>query len=129
MKEQRIKVVYKKPGNKAITIEVLNELKEFQYLIEGYIEVIHIPELGKKEILIICNEEGKIKQFDNNIYCDELNDILVGNLIAASCDDEGNFTSLDQKQIIQALNYFDHNDVNETIKRSKSLFDSLFLLT
>lgn len=112
MREQRIKVVYKVPGKKAQLIEVKNELKNLQELVQGYIEVVRISCPGGNEpIIIVCNEEGKLKNLEDNVYCYELVDMFVGNIFAVNCDKEGNFVSLTPNQILYAIHYFDVNAV------------------
>lgn len=110
MKEKDIRVV-QAPGILAVETIIVNELKTFQTIVKGYIEVVHIPTLNEDGILVICNEEGKLKQLEPNISCYELDDILVGNLVALSCDNDGNFTSLTNDQITKAIKYFNANAI------------------
>ena len=86
--------------------EIKNELKDLQEIVGGYIE---IPFLSKKfnnnEIDVIINEEGKfieglkpeiavVDEEKGNIL-----DIVYGNCIFASHDEEGNTTELNENQI------------------------------
>lgn len=85
--------------------EIKNTLEELQKIVGGYIE---IPFLSKtffeREIDVIINEEGKfieglkpeiavIKNGTNQIL-----DLVMGNCIFASHDEEGNTTELNEEQ-------------------------------
>ena len=87
------------------TKEIGNNLEDLQNIVGGYIE---IPFLSQKflehDIDIIINEEGKfiegmtpeiavIKKGTNTIL-----DLVMGNCIFASHDEEGNTISLNDKQ-------------------------------
>lgn len=86
--------------------EIKSGLEELQKIVGGYIE---IPFLSKKffdnEIDIIINEEGKL--LDNmkpeiaivNEAHGNILDIVYGNCIFASHDNEGNTVSLSDEQI------------------------------
>lgn len=87
------------------TKEIGNNLEDLQNIVEGYIE---IPFLSQKflehDIDIIINEEGKfiegmtpeiavMKKETNTIL-----DLVMGNCVFASHDEEGNTISLNDKQ-------------------------------
>lgn len=59
-----MRVVYKKPGHVPEVIDVPNELRPLQKLVGGYIEVVHLGD----DFLMICNEEGKLKGLEPNIF-------------------------------------------------------------
>ena len=86
--------------------EIKNTLEDLQQIVGGYIE---IPFLSKvffeNEIDVIINEEGKlidglkpeiavVKDGTNQIL-----DVVYGNVIFASHDEEGNTTALNDKQM------------------------------
>lgn len=93
-------------NNKFEVKEIKNELKELQKIVGGYIE---IPYLSKRffenGIDIIINEEGKfieglkpeiaVVNRDNN----KVVDIVFGNCIFASHDEEGYTTELTEEQM------------------------------
>lgn len=56
----KIKVVVKEVGAEAKEIEVVNSLKSFQTLVDGYIECITVR-IGGECGLMIVNEEGKMR--------------------------------------------------------------------
>lgn len=93
-------------NNKFEVKEIKNELEELQKIVGGYIE---IPYLSKRffenGIDIIINEEGKfieglkpeiaVVNRDNN----KVIDIVFGNCIFASHDEEGYTTELTEEQM------------------------------
>lgn len=87
-----MKVYYKRVGRKAIEIEVEDKLEILQTLVDGLIEVIELT----PGIDMICNEEGKLIGLEENINLDY--DIIVGDVIICSHDNEGNFVGLTEEQ-------------------------------
>lgn len=92
MKDE-IRVIIKEPMEEANECCMANELEAFQKVVGGYIETVA---LGNR-ILMICNEEGKLNGLDPNILMES--EIIVGKVVFASFDDEGNFTSLTDEQV------------------------------
>lgn len=74
---KRINAVVKEPRDTAFECDVLNRLDAFQRLVDGYIETVRLP-IGGKTVIMICNEEGKIGNYDFNF---ELNFGNVGDTI------------------------------------------------
>jgi len=86
-----IKIVYKKPNEKPYITEVENDLKVFQELVGGYIEII--PANDDRSILMIVNEEGRRENLKNNIlWMDQVS--IVGNVVFIRNGDDGEFHSL-----------------------------------
>lgn len=87
--------------------EINNGLENLQEIVGGYIEIPYLGEAFRSNgIDVIINEEGKfieglkpeiavVKSGDNQIL-----DLVMGNCIFASHDDEGNTVSLNEKQIL-----------------------------
>lgn len=70
-----MRIVLKEPSMPARVMVVPNELKLFQTLVGGHIEVVQVTE----HIAILCNEEGKLFRLDPNL---EYNgDQLVGTVL------------------------------------------------
>lgn len=90
----KIKVLVKKPCEEAEVQEIENTLESFQKIIGGYIQVVN----HQRGVAIVCDEEGKLKGLKANILFG--NDIIVGTIIICSFDDNGDFTSLSDKEII-----------------------------
>lgn len=87
--------------------EICNGLKDLQEIVGGYIEIPFLSEtFFKNEIDMIINEDGKfieglkpeIAIIENGTY--KLLDIVYGNCIFASHDDEGETVSLTEEQAI-----------------------------
>jgi hypothetical protein len=99
----KITVAIKRPNENSEVVEVDNTLKTFQEFVGGYIEVVPFTEDG--DILVICDEEGKMKGKDFNLRYYE--DILVGTLVFVKNGDDGEFHSLESDDLLV---------VNEIIK-------------
>lgn len=86
--------------------EINNTLEELQMIVGGYIEIPHLSRrFYENDIDIIINEEGKyiegmrpeiavVERKTNSIV-----DIVYGNCIFASHDDEGETVGLNEEQI------------------------------
>lgn len=71
----KIKAIIKKPEDEfGRLVEIENELEVFQSIVGGYIETT-----GYKNLVIICNEEGKLRGLQPNIVLGR--DFLVGTII------------------------------------------------
>ena len=93
---KKIKVLVKEPGQAPQIKVIENELEEFQKIVGGYIEVVgYDPEVP--DVLIICNEEGKIKELDLNFFT--LYDCIVGTAVFVASGEYANFESLAGYQI------------------------------
>lgn len=98
-KEDKIKVVVKKPGDThGQIVEIDNRLEELQSIVEGYIEVFPLTE----DILIILNEEGKLQDLKPNIFVSngEGFELIVGNIVIVA-DKGEDFGSLNDEQMDQ----------------------------
>jgi hypothetical protein len=85
--------------------EINNELKDLQEIVGGYIEIPPLGETFRKNgINVIINEEGKfIEGLKPEIAIVDENsgrilDVVYGNCIFASHDEEGEMIELDEKQ-------------------------------
>ena len=80
---RKIKVIVKRPDETyGHVTRISNTLENLQKTVEGYIETVP---LTTKDV-IICNEEGKLKNLPRNIrmYGDTVySETLVGNIIVA----------------------------------------------
>lgn len=72
---KNIKCLLKKPGEKAKPVEVANDLSAFQGLVGGYIETFPIA----SDLVIICNEEGKLIGLPYNVSI--MGEDFVGNIL------------------------------------------------
>lgn len=114
MTEKTLKAVYKEPGKAAEIKEIPNDLHTLQELVGGYIEAITIPAgndaavLNAKDIVIICDEEGKIKEgVKPNFYCFYAGDEIYGPVVVVGANGE-NFDSLtdyDAELVMRTMNW------------------------
>ena len=93
-------------NGKLKTQEIGTELEDLQKIVGGYIEIPFLSELFyAKDIDMIINEEGKlIEGLKPEIAIVEkeqgkILDIVYGNCIFASHDEEGNTIALDEEQV------------------------------
>ena len=75
MSEEKIRVILKRPGEKAFITEIPNTLEALQNEVGGWIEITR----PFSDAAIICNEEGKIKELPFNMRIP--GDVLVGDII------------------------------------------------
>ena len=93
-KENKIKIVLKKVGKEPEVIDIENTLDAKQELVDGLIEVARVTD----DILLICNEEGKIDNLPPNLLFDY--DYIAGDCFFIGDDYEnGDFKSLTDEQI------------------------------
>ena len=94
--KNKLKVIYLKVNEKPRLIEIDNTLEAKQKLVDGLIELYPY----RKNITIVCNEEGKIRNLKPNI------DVKV-DYIAGDCffvgDEDCEFRSLTDKEIKNVL--------------------------
>lgn len=90
-----MRILLKEPGREPRTMVIPNELKVMQDLVGGYIEVI-----GLNDMVIICNEEGKLQGLEPNLFME--NDVIVGPVIFAGTNRE-DFSSLTDEQLERVM--------------------------
>ena len=84
--EKQIRVMIKEPDKDPEFRMIDNELKELQNIVGGYIETVTFDEM-----VVICNEEGRIMDMD---FCCEVEGVsFVGPVIFAGYE-EDEFVSL-----------------------------------
>lgn len=64
MKEERIKVVWKRPGDDPVVKVIPNELEELQRLVGGWIEALPFGTGAN----VLCHEEGRILGLPENVF-------------------------------------------------------------
>lgn len=84
--------------------EIDNDLKSLQNEVGGYIEIPYLSQrLADKGINLIINEEGKIQGLEKQLYVidDKGNilDIIYGNCLFTSRNEDGDTVGLSQEQI------------------------------
>ena len=108
---EKIRIVLKKVGKEPKVMNIENTLEAKQKLVKGLIEVVSITD----DILLICNEEGKLENLLPNLVFDY--DYIAGDcfFIGDDFENEG-FKSLTDEQVRevfaicqnrQFINFFD----------------------
>ena len=111
MKNEKIKCLLVEPYELPKEIEIENTLEAKQNLVGGYIECTYLQ--NDPDVVIICNEEGKINGMKLNRYIGH--DIIAGPFLIVGDDYEnGDFKSLNDDQILRYKMRFDKNSIIET---------------
>ena len=91
---KKLKVIYKEVGKEPIEMEIDDTLEAKQKLVGGLIEVVPY----KDDLLLICNEEGKITNLKPNLQFDY--DYIAGNCFIVGDDYENaDFKSIPDDKI------------------------------
>lgn len=78
----KLKVIVKRPEDEyGHMIMIENTLETFQKLVNGHIEVF-----SYKNVLVVCNEEGKLRGLEMNLILGR--ELLVGNLVICGWNGE-----------------------------------------
>ena len=94
-----MRVLFKEPGKDPRSLEIPNKLVPMQILVGGHIETVRIND----NVVMICNEEGKLLCMEPNFFLKKLDDIIVGPVIfAGSSGDE--FCSITDEEYIRIAN-------------------------
>ena len=112
---EKIRIVLKKVAKEPKVMNIENTLEAKQKLVNGLIEVVPITD----DILLICNEEGKLENLLPNLVFDY--DYIVGDcfFIGDDFENEG-FKSLTDEQVKevfdickkrQFINFFDIDEM------------------
>lgn len=104
-------VVKKEPGEVAQKGTINNDYKELQNYVEGIFQCVALP--GSDTINIICNDEGKLMGLEANIFLPDYQDLVVGNIIFAAYDDNGEMRDLTNDEIEQISKYCELNSAHE----------------
>lgn len=91
----RIRVLIKNPGEKARLWNIENELETLQYIVGGYIETLTVSDT----LVMIFNEEGKMKDLPFNFYLYGGEDFVVGPCIFAGRNYKGELVDIDKHQL------------------------------
>lgn len=83
---KKISALSKRPGEPPRHVWVSNNLEALQKAVEGYIEAITVSRGDGRDLVIICNEEGKIRGMAHNvtIYGED----FVGPILVVGVDGE-----------------------------------------
>jgi len=93
-KKDELRIVLKKVGEEPEIMNIENTLEAKQKLVGGWIEVVTVTD----DILLVCNEEGKLDNLDPNLLFDY--DYIAGDCFFIGDDyKNGDFKSLTDEQI------------------------------
>lgn len=113
-----LKLLASKPLEEKVLIkEIDGELESLQNEVEGYIDFFEVNISGKF-FNIILNDEGKLQQLKPNIailHEGELVDLIVGDVLLVTVNDEGETIGLTEEEIFILSNYFSVNGVASSI--------------
>ena len=98
--QNEIKVVIVEPHKNPTITTIKTKLENLQEAVGGLIEIIDIED----NVCILCNEEGKLIGLEGNRKLGD--DILVGTFFVCGSNNEGELTSLTDKQIDKYINFF-----------------------
>lgn len=90
-----MQVLYKKPAFPPEVIEVENELKPLQKLVNGYLETITV----NSHMVMVLNEEGRLRNMVPNFYYK--NELIVGPVFFCGVTGDG-FRDITGYEIRQA---------------------------
>lgn len=85
-----MRILFKEPGKDPRSMQIPNELGVMQQLVDGHIETLRVAD----NVVMIFNEEGKLRGFEPNFYIGAIGDVILGPvLFTGESGDE--FCSLD----------------------------------
>lgn len=91
---KKLKVIFKEVGKDPVVMEIDDTLEAKQKLVGGLIEIVPY----KDDLLLVCNEEGKITNLKPNLQFDY--DYIAGNCFVVGDDYENSgFKSIEDSQI------------------------------
>lgn len=75
-------------------------LAELQRLVGGWIEgALQLPAEDGGTLMLYCNDEGKMQNLPWNFYLNSLQDMIVGPLVIAAVNEEGETRSLTPSEV------------------------------
>lgn len=108
--QRNIRVLVVEP-NKLPKEEIIpNRLQDKQKIVDGLIEYAYLEE--DRDVVIICNEEGKINGSEPNRYIGH--DVLFGTFIIVGDNDTGEDRSLTDEQIKKYKKRFNEKSIDKT---------------
>ena len=101
-----MRILIKEPGKDPHTMVIPNDLGMLQQLVDGYIETHTLTD----GLVMIVNEEGKLKGLEPNFYVDRLKDTILGTAIFCGEDGE-EFTDIDEYDLTVLQTFFSLDDI------------------
>lgn len=91
-----MKVLVKRPDERAVLQEMGHDLEDMRALIDGYVELYKVNE----ELYLLADEEGRLKQLPVNWVVDfdfGVRTVMVGPLVLAGRTPDGQMTDLPER--------------------------------
>lgn len=84
---RKMRVLIKRPDEQyGHVCNISNRLENLQKTVGGYIETVHLTEAADgMPIVLVCNEEGKLKDLEHNFYL--WDDEIVGTVFLCGVND------------------------------------------
>ncbi len=101
-----MRVLIKEPGKDPHTMVIQNNLHLLQQLVDGLIEVHTLAD----GLVMIVNEEGKLKGLEPNFFVAALDDTILGTAIFCGQDGE-DFTDIDEHDLTILQTFFSLDDI------------------
>lgn len=109
--QRSIKVLVVEPNKLPYEKTIPNRLRDKQAIVDGYIEYVRL--LEDEDVVLICNEEGKINGSQFNRYIGY--DIIFGAfMIVGENANDGEDRSLSDEQIEKYKERFGYDSILET---------------
>lgn len=97
-----MRALYKLPGERVEDLEVENTLEALQKLVQGYIEPVTI----KDDLVLIVNEEGRLRDMQPNFWITILEDVVVGPAVFVG-QDGSEFTDISDQDADWLIRLFE----------------------
>ena len=110
--EENIRVLVVEPGKDPEVRTIENSLEGVQQIVQGYIECVTLRDKAGEDLVLICNEEGKIRNLPMNAMIPEIDDMIFGTFLIAGTDRD-EFASLTDEQIFEMNERFMLNNGRE----------------
>lgn len=110
--EENIRVLVVEPGKDPEVRVIENSLEGIQQIVQGYIECVTLHDKAGEDLMLICNEEGKIRNLQMNAIIPEIGDMIFGTFLIAGTDRD-EFASLTDEQIFEMNERFMLNGRDE----------------
>ena len=110
--EENIRVLVVEPGKDPEVQVIENSLEGIQQIVQGYIECVTLRDKAGEDLVLICNEEGKIRNLPMNAMIPEIDDMIFGTFLIAGTDRD-EFASLTDEQIFEMNERFMLNNGRE----------------
>lgn len=113
--KNKLRILLKKVGEKPVDTFVEDTLEAKQKLVGGLIEVVPLD-----DVLLVCNEEGKILNMQPNLLFDY--DYIAGDCFVIGDDYEtGKFKSLTDEEIEEYTKILDEHSFNYILREGRDL--------